>query len=96
MKKTITQIPVAQLKARLSEILRRVRAGNELIVTDRGVPVARLVPMGTAPDAEALIRDGLARGPQQALPKDFWTRRRVADRDGRLVAIVQEERADDR
>ena len=33
---------VAALKARLSEFLRQVKAGNDVIVTERGVPIARL------------------------------------------------------
>lgn len=42
MKKTTS---VVDLKARLSEHLRLVKAGNELVITERGVPVARLVPL---------------------------------------------------
>jgi prevent-host-death family protein len=46
---------VAQLKARLSEYLSRVKAGEEVLVTDRGRPIARLVPVGAGyvPDNEA-------------------------------------------
>ena len=42
MKRTAT---VVELKARLSEHLRLVKAGHEVIITDRNVPVARLVPL---------------------------------------------------
>lgn len=38
------RINVAALKARLSENLRAVEGGDELVVTDRGRPIARLVP----------------------------------------------------
>ena len=34
---------VRELKSRLSEYLRRVKAGAEIVVTSRGKPVARLV-----------------------------------------------------
>lgn len=37
---------IAELKARLSEYLSRVEAGEEVLVTDRGRPVAWLVPVG--------------------------------------------------
>ncbi len=37
-------ISVRELKNHLSECLRRVRAGEELVVTSRGKAVARLVP----------------------------------------------------
>lgn len=36
---------VAELKARLASYLKIVKSGNEILVTDRGVPVAKLVPV---------------------------------------------------
>jgi prevent-host-death family protein len=36
---------VAELKARLSSYLEQVKAGNEVLITDRGIPIARLVPL---------------------------------------------------
>ena len=42
---------VAELKVRLSEYLSRVKAGEEVLVTDRGKPVARLVPVGAGGEA---------------------------------------------
>ncbi len=41
---TMTEVKIAELKARLSEYLRRVRRGHTLTVLDRDTPVARLVP----------------------------------------------------
>jgi prevent-host-death family protein len=59
---------VAQLKARLSEYLRQVKAGHEVVITERGVPVARLTPLAAnerrATREERLIRAGLLRPPQ--------------------------------
>ena len=40
---------VAELKARLSQYLRAVRAGRSLTVFDRDTPVARLVPVEPGP-----------------------------------------------
>lgn len=54
---------VAELKAGLSHYLEQVKAGHEVLVTDRGRPVAKIVPI--AGDArrgsrrERLLRDGL-------------------------------------
>jgi prevent-host-death family protein len=42
MKRTTS---VVELKARLSEHLRLVKAGHEVVVTERGIPVARIVPL---------------------------------------------------
>ena len=45
--------------ADLAGLLARVRAGEEIVIAEDGVPVARLVPEGTAP---APRRPGSARG----------------------------------
>ena len=39
------QVRIADLKARLSEYLRAVRAGQSLAVLDRDTPVAQLIPI---------------------------------------------------
>ena len=39
------QVRIAELKARLSEYLRAVRAGESIAVLDRDTPVAQLVPV---------------------------------------------------
>ena len=55
---------VAQAKARLSEILERVETGEEIVLTRRGRPVARLVP-----DRGLRTRPlGFARGQLQLRP----------------------------
>jgi prevent-host-death family protein len=55
-----TTASIAEVKARLSEYLRRVKAGHEIVVTDRGVPVARLTGLEVA-ERRATRRDRLAR-----------------------------------
>jgi prevent-host-death family protein len=42
------QVNVHQAKTQLSKLLRRVAAGEEICIANRGVPVARLVPVSTA------------------------------------------------
>ena len=39
------QVRIADLKARLSEHLRAVRAGESIAVLDRNTPVAQLIPV---------------------------------------------------
>lgn len=38
-------VPIAILKAKLSEYLDAVKTGEEIIVTEHGEPVARLLPI---------------------------------------------------
>src|SRR2546425_11542713 len=68
---------VAQLKAKLSEYLARVKAGEEVIVTKRGRPIARIVPLSRDAAAAAaelgeLARAGLVRIGSGRLPAGFW------------------------
>jgi len=39
------EVSVHEAKTQLSRLLRRVAAGEEITITKRGVPVARLVPV---------------------------------------------------
>jgi prevent-host-death family protein len=41
----MTTAAVSEVKARLSEFLGRVKAGQEVVITERGKPVARLCPL---------------------------------------------------
>jgi prevent-host-death family protein len=54
---------VSSAKNNLSALLQMVRAGQSILITDRGVPVARLEPVGTSPAGgaalEALVRSGI-------------------------------------
>jgi prevent-host-death family protein len=68
---------VSEAKARLSALLRRVQAGHEVVITDRGVPVARLSPIRTAalsPPAAALVARGVVSPPRAPV-----TRRRLRE-----------------
>ncbi len=42
---TVVSIALAEAKAHLSQVLDRVEAGEELVITRRGKPVARVVPV---------------------------------------------------
>ena len=55
-----TVVGVRELKARLSMYLRRVREGAVLVVTDRGRPIGRLVPV--VQPREDRLADFLAAG----------------------------------
>jgi prevent-host-death family protein len=48
-------VKIAELKDRLSEHLRAVERGDEVIVTDRNRPIARIVPLDTVGARTALV-----------------------------------------
>jgi prevent-host-death family protein len=41
----MTKVGIKELKAKLSEYVERARSGEMVVVTDRGEPVAELVPL---------------------------------------------------
>jgi len=54
------QVGIRELKSRLSEFVDRARAGETLVVTDRGRPVAELRPLSGRTTLETLVDEGLA------------------------------------
>ena len=55
------EIGIRELKARLSSYLRQVRTGETIIITDRGRPIGRIVPImqSTHDQLEVLRSAGL-------------------------------------
>ncbi len=93
-------VGVGALRQNLSKYLKAVLAGEELVVTDRGQPVARMVPVTDVHAAQAhmreLIRTGSLRPRRQRLPKDFWTRPKPADPEGAVLQALLQDRAEGR
>ena len=88
---------IAEVKASLSKYLARVKAGEEVLVTDRGRPVARLVRYeGGDAATEDLVRRGLMVRGTGRLGRDFWSLPRPSDPQGRVLAALLEERRDGR
>ncbi len=57
------QIGVRELRDHLSRYLKKVKAGQELVVADRGRVIARVVPAESRrvpTGVDALVREGLA------------------------------------
>lgn len=53
------EVGIRELRNNLSHYLDRVRGGDELIVTDRGRAVARVVPMSRERILDSLIAAGI-------------------------------------
>jgi prevent-host-death family protein len=87
---------VAELKAQLSRYLSRVKAGEEILVTERGAPVARLVPIERGGYDRERLRDlerqGLIRLGRGKLPPGFWKMPRGRDGRATVRRAVGEER----
>lgn len=91
------RIAIAELKAKLSGYLAAVRAGEEIIVTDRGRPVARLGPVKGERAVESriasLIRAGRLRPPASpTLDVSALLAEAPKDPDDRALASLLDER----
>jgi prevent-host-death family protein len=52
-------VAIAELRAHLGRWLEEARQGNEVVVTDRGTPVARIVGLDSTPVIERLTAEGV-------------------------------------
>ncbi len=85
------KVRVADLKSRLSEHLRKVRAGRSITVLDRSTPIARIVPYEEE-GASLTVRHPLPEAPslkQVSLPPPLKLHQDV-------VALLLEERQGER
>jgi prevent-host-death family protein len=92
---------ISETKAKLSALLDLVRAGETVTITDRGRPVAQIVPTVDMGDDEARIarleRAGLIRRPRKKLDVEaFLARPKVKSRESVLEALLEERRESDR
>ena len=81
---------IRELKNSLSRYIERVRAGGEVIITDRGRPVARLLALDAASDRLAeLVEAGVVRPPRS--PRRHRPARRIKSK-GQVSDLVAEQR----
>ena len=66
---------ISSAKNRLSALIKQVQGGEPVVITDRGVPVAKLVPIrlgaGVPARVLSLAQQGLARLPEET-PDTEW------------------------
>jgi prevent-host-death family protein len=92
---------VSTLKATLSACLAKVKAGDEVLVIERGKPIAKLVPVARGEDAISahlhdLARSGLVRVGTGKLPAGFWKLPRPRDSKRRALKALLADRAEGR
>ena len=91
---------VSKLKAHLSDYLNQVKAGSEILITDHGKPVARLVPLSRQKNPRESLakieKQGLIKLGSGKLPKNFWTIPKPEDPKGLIRSALMEEREEGR
>jgi prevent-host-death family protein len=84
-------VAVTELRAHLSEWLERARAGDEVVITDRGAPVARLLGIATSTTLDRLTDEGVIARPKAASRPTASGRSRAHPRRP-LSEIVDDQR----
>ncbi len=91
-------VSVVELKAKLSEHLRQVKSGHELIVTERGIPVARMLPLDDGERRSTrrlrLTRSGALKPGRGKLPATLRRCPTGPDEGQSVVEALLEERLD--
>jgi prevent-host-death family protein len=87
---------ISDLKAHLSDYLNQVKSGAEVLVTDRGKPVARIVPISNKTRSRGsfsrMEKEGLIKLGSGKLSHDFWTMPRSEDSQNLVLKALLEER----
>jgi len=89
-------VRVSELKNHLSSLLRRVRAGEELLIRDRNLPIAKIVPLDN--DSMELDEISLITSGQMKLPKkrfnaeQFWSIGAGAKNSSRVRQAIAQAR----
>lgn len=84
------QVGVRQLRDELRKWLDMVRRGEEIVVTERGKPIARIIGASTPAPLERLIAAGIVR-PAEGPRKPSGAYRRVSSK-GSVSELVAEQR----
>jgi prevent-host-death family protein len=89
---------IADLRNRLTQYLKEVRAGEEIIVRDRQRPIAKIIPFTVEGDEQNdadLVAAGLMRKGTGKLPASFWKARRPSVPLDAVIAAVSADRDED-
>lgn len=84
------EVGVRELKAKLSEYVGKAAAGESVVVTDRGTPVARLVPF----DEAAALARGIEEGGIEAPRRTSLGVATKYEAARPVLAVLDEDRGD--
>jgi prevent-host-death family protein len=85
-------VAISDLRANLKAYIERAAAGERVVVTDRGVPVARLVSADHEELLDRLEREGVVT--RASRPKSRASKSRRVKASGPVAELVSEMRAD--
>jgi prevent-host-death family protein len=83
------EVGIRELRAHLSRYLDQVRDGEEIVVTDRGTPIARISPADGRSKLDELIAAGVVEPAPRKTPRELPEPIRI---EGSLSDLVDEQR----
>lgn len=86
------EVAVSDLRANLSEWVKRARTGTEVLVTERGVAVARLTGVSGSSTIDRLVEQGLISRPVRPGARPVATGRSRPRSKGSLSDLVGDQR----
>jgi antitoxin (DNA-binding transcriptional repressor) of toxin-antitoxin stability system len=93
-------VNIGDLKNQLSAYLQYVRNGEEVIIRDRQIPIARILPIPVDDLTESereLVAAGILKLPEKPLDqKAFWAGRSGNLSREAIFQVVAEDRSEDR
>jgi prevent-host-death family protein len=95
---TMRSTNISDLRNRLTQYLKEVRAGEEIIVRDRQRPIAKIVPFTIEDDGQNdadLVAAGVMRKGTGKLPASFWKTRRPGVPLDAVIAAISADRDED-
>lgn len=92
---------ISKLKASLSEFLTKVKKGEEVLITERGKPIAKIIPLDrndskVSARLMTLERAGLVKIGKGEIPDSFWKLPRHKDKKGLALKTLLQERNEGR
>lgn len=94
-------VAISKLKASLSEFLTKVKKGEEVLITERGKPIAKIIPLDrddskVSAHLMTLERAGLVKIGKGKIPGSFWKLPRPKDKKGLVLKTLLQERNEGR
>ena len=70
-----TQVELSELGTRFAEVLALAESGTDVVLTEKQIPRARLIPLGASPRIAGLHPGAIetSRDFDEPLPDAFWT-----------------------
>lgn len=87
----VIEVGVTEFRADLRRWIDRVKSGEEIVLTERRTPIARITGINALPVIEQLERDGLIRGPRNKSRTKASGRKRVPVK-GSVSEIITQQR----